>query len=466
MSTSDKPWGGRFGTSTAQLMERFNASIGFDCRLMEVDIAGSCAYARTLTRAGLLTADECAQIIDGLEKVRDEMREPSYEFADHLEDIHMAVETRLTELIGPVGGKLHTGRSRNDQVNLDERLYLRTAIAATVGRIRQLQQVLVDFAADHTETILPGYTHLQQAQPILLAHYGLSLFWALDRDAQRLTDAADRADVLPLGSGALAGSAFPLDRSFMAQELGFSRVSPNSLDAVSDRDYFLEALSALSITIIHLSRYCEDIILWSSAEFGFVELDDAYSTGSSMMPQKKNPDSLELVRGKSGRIVGGLVSLLMTMKGLGLTYGKDLQEDKEPVFDAFDTIDDCLDVFTAAWATMKVNVDRMESSIDAGALATDLADYLVRKGVPFRESHHIIGQIVRSMLDEKRLLTDLTAEDLHNFDPHFEADAVECLDLRQSLAARNLPGGTGPEAIQDQLKAARAVLTDADISPH
>ncbi|HJN30507.1 MAG TPA: argininosuccinate lyase, partial [Candidatus Latescibacteria bacterium] len=423
MSTSDKPWGGRFGTSTAQLMERFNASIGFDCRLMEVDIAGSCAYARTLTRAGLLTADECAQIIDGLEKVRDEMREPSYEFADHLEDIHMAVETRLTELIGPVGGKLHTGRSRNDQVNLDERLYLRTAIAATVGRIRQLQQVLVDFAADHTETILPGYTHLQQAQPILLAHYGLSLFWALDRDAQRLTDAADRADVLPLGSGALAGSAFPLDRSFMAQELGFSRVSPNSLDAVSDRDYFLEALSALSITIIHLSRYCEDIILWSSAEFGFVELDDAYSTGSSMMPQKKNPDSLELVRGKSGRIVGGLVSLLMTMKGLGLTYGKDLQEDKEPVFDAFDTIDDCLDVFTASWATMKVNVDRMESSIDAGALATDLADYLVRKGVPFRDSHHIIGQIVRSMLDEKRLLTDLTAEDLHNFDPHFEADA-------------------------------------------
>ncbi|MEC8932422.1 MAG: argininosuccinate lyase, partial [Candidatus Latescibacterota bacterium] len=332
MSTSDKPWGGRFGTSTAQLMERFNASIGFDCRLMEVDVAGSCAYARTLTRAGLLTADECAQIIDGLEKVRDEMREPSYEFADHLEDIHMAVETRLTELIGPVGGKLHTGRSRNDQVNLDERLYLRTAIAATVGRIRQLQQVLVDFAADHTETILPGYTHLQQAQPILLAHYALSLFWALDRDAHRLTDASDRADVLPLGSGALAGSAFPLDRSFMAQELGFSRVSPNSLDAVSDRDYFLEALSALSITIIHLSRYCEDIILWSSAEFGFVELDDAYSTGSSMMPQKKNPDSLELVRGKSGRIVGGLVALLMTMKGLGLTYGKDLQEDKEPVF--------------------------------------------------------------------------------------------------------------------------------------
>lgn len=461
MPTSDKPWGGRFAAATAQLMERFNASIGFDQKLMEVDIAGSSVYAAALARADLLTEEESDQIIDGLGRVRDEMRQPGYDFSDRLEDIHMAVETRLTELVGPVGGKLHTGRSRNDQVNLDERLFLRTSIATILGRLRSLQQVLVDFAADHTDTILPGYTHLQQAQPILLAHYALSLFWALERDAGRLVDAADRADAMPLGSGALAGSAFPLDRDFMARELGFSRVTPNSLDAVSDRDYFLETLAALSVLMVHLSRYCEDLILWSSAEFGFVELDDAYSTGSSMMPQKKNPDSLELVRGKSGRVVGGLVSLLMTMKGLGLTYGKDLQEDKEPVFDALDTVTDCLDVFTAAWATMTVHGDRMERAVDSGALATDLADYLVDRGVPFRESHHVIGELVRSVITDGRSLTDLTHADLHAHDTRFEPDAVDCLDLRASLERRNLPGGTGPKAVAAQLDEARSILVSA-----
>lgn len=464
MSTTDKLWGGRFGASTAQLMERFNASIGFDCRLMEVDIAGSCVYARALERATLLTEQECRLIVEGLEKVRDEMSQPGYVFDDRLEDIHMAVETRLTQLIGPTGGKLHTGRSRNDQVNLDERLFLKAAIAATVGRVRGLQQILIDFAAQHTDTILPGYTHLQQAQPILLAHYALSLFWALERDVGRLVDAAHRADAMPLGSGALAGSAFPLDREFMATELGFARVTPNSLDAVSDRDYFLETLSALSVTIIHLSRYCEDLIIWSSAEFGFVELDDAYSTGSSMMPQKKNPDSLELIRGKTGRVVGGLVSLLMTMKGLGLTYGKDLQEDKEPVFDAFDTLDDCLEVFCAAWSTMRVNGERMEASIDASALATDLADYLVDNGVPFREAHHVIGELVRSTLAMGQSLTDLTHADLQRHDERFESGAVDCLDLRKSLGRRNLPGGTGPDAVQTQLNLARTALAATDVS--
>ncbi|MBT6144912.1 MAG: argininosuccinate lyase, partial [Gemmatimonadetes bacterium] len=454
-----------FGTATAQLMERFNASIGFDRRLMEVDIAGSCVYARALARAGLLTEQESARIIDGLGQVQHEMSDPAYDFADRLEDIHMAVETRLTELVGPVGGKLHTGRSRNDQVNLDERLYLKAAIASIAARIRTLQRVLVDFATHHTETILPGYTHLQQAQPILLAHYALSLFWALERDAGRLADTAARADAMPLGSGALAGSAFPLDRDFMARELGFSRVTPNSLDAVSDRDYFIEALGALSMTMIHLSRYCEDLILWSSAEFGFVELDDAYSTGSSMMPQKKNPDSLELVRGKSGRVVGGLVSLLMAMKGLGLTYGKDLQEDKEPVFDAFDTVTDCLEVFTAAWATMTVHGQRMEEAIDAGALATDLADYLVDRGVPFREAHHVIGDLVRATIASGGTLTGLSHADLHAHDERFGPDAVDCLNLRASLERRNLPGGTGPASVAVQLEQAAAILVAVEAMP-
>ena len=462
MTSPDKPWGGRFAGATAELMERFNASIGFDRRLLEVDVAGSKVYACALERAGLLTAAEREQIVAGLEQVRQELSAPDHVFAARLEDVHMAVEARLTEVVGPVGGKLHTGRSRNDQINLDERLYLRSAIGATIERLRRLQGVLVASAQNHLDVVLPGYTHLQQAQPILFSHYALSMFWALERDVGRLQDTARRADHMPLGSGALAGSAFALDREFMAAELGFAAVTANSLDAVSDRDFLLEALASLAILMMHLSRYCEDLILWSSAEFGFVELDDAYATGSSMMPQKKNPDSLELVRGKTGRVYGDLVSLLTTMKGLGLTYGKDLQEDKEPVFDAFDTIADCLDVFAAAWETMAVKDQRMAAAVDDGALATELADFLVeRGGIPFREAHHVVGAVVRDAATSGRQLSELTLEDLQSHHAAFDDEALGRLDLRASLSRRNLAGGTGPQAVAQQLEAAKAVLRAA-----
>jgi len=458
MSEKDKLWGGRFGKATAELMERFNASIGFDRKLLEMDIAGSLVHARALERAGVLTSEELARISEGLEQVRAEFSASGHAFSAGLEDIHMAVEHRLTALIGPVGGKLHTGRSRNDQVNLDERLYLRTGIALIQGRLRQLQGVLADSAEAHLEVILPGYTHLQQAQPILFGHYALALFWMLERDHGRLGDTWKRADLLPLGAGALAGSAYPVDRQFMARELGFSGVTPNSLDTVSDRDFLLEAMAALSILMMHLSRFCEDLILWSSQEFGFVELADAFSTGSSMMPQKKNPDSLELVRGKTGRVYGDLFALLTTMKGLPLTYAKDMQEDKEPLFDAFESVQDCLEVFAGAWATMQLRPARMEAAVDDAALATDLADYLARRGVPFREAHHAVGRLVRFALEAGRPLRGLTLEELRSHSPAFEKDALGLLDLRHSLSLRNIEGGTGPQAVRDQLAQARAAL--------
>ena len=458
----DKPWGGRFGSATAELMERFNASIGFDRKLLEVDVAASVVYARALARASLLTPAECEQVVSGLKRVRAEMAVHGGDLEPRLEDIHMAVEERLTSLIGPLAGKLHTGRSRNDQVNVDERLYLRGAVDGIDGRIARLQQALVTTAGDSETVVLPGYTHLQQAQPILFSHYALSLFWMLDRDRGRLRDAAARADVLPLGSGALAGSAFRLDREFMARELGFSRVSENSIDAVSDRDFLLEALAALAILMMHLSRFCEDLVIWSSAEFGFVELDEAYATGSSMMPQKKNPDSLELIRGKTGRVYGNLLALLATLKGLALTYSKDLQEDKEPLFDSFETAADCLEVFAAAWSTMKIHSGRMEAAVDDATLATDLADYLVGKGVPFRGAHRIVGGVVREALAAGGGLRGLGLEALQVHSEAFGEDALEVLDLRRSLARRNIRGGTGPDAVAEQLEAAWARLARTD----
>jgi len=454
----DKPWGGRFAAGNDALMERFNASISFERRLLGADIEGNIAYARGLERIDVLSTEECEQIVVGLKQVEIELSQPDYPLPDALEDIHMAVERRLTEIVGPLGGKIHAGRSRNDQVNLDERLYLRGEIANIRGCVADLQRVLLDSAECHSDVLLPGYTHLQQAQPILFAHYALSLFWMLERDDGRLADAWKRADLMPLGSGALAGSTFPIDREFLRAELGFAGITPNSLDAVSDRDFLLETLSALSILMMHLSRFCEDLIIWSSAEFGFVELSDAFSTGSSMMPQKKNPDSLELVRGKTGRVYGDLVSLLTTMKAAPLTYSKDMQEDKEPLFDALDTVSMCLQVFAGAWASMELKAERMESVVDSGALATDLADYLVHKGLPFREAHHVIGALVRSALEAGSALTDLTLEDLQQASPAFAADALELLNLRRSLQLRNIEGGTGPEAVRVQLTRAREVL--------
>ena len=456
--TQGTPLRGRFSTDTAQLMARFNASISFDCKLLEVDIAGSKVHASALERAGILTSEEAVAIMQGLDAVLEEMQATDFEFGHRFEDIHMAVEERLTARIGSLGGKLHTGRSRNDQVNLDERLYLREAIRGTAQRVRELQSTLIDSAEEHMAIALPGYTHLQQAQPILFAHYALSLFWMLERDRGRLADVWKRADYLPLGSGALAGSAYPLDRAFMAQELGFGAITTNSLDAVSDRDFLVESLAALSMLMMHLSRYCEDLIIWSTAEFGFVEIDDTYSTGSSMMPQKKNPDSLELIRGKTGRVYGNLTALLTTIKGLGLTYSKDLQEDKEPVFDSFETVHDCLDVFTRVWATMTVHGGRMRAAIDDGTLATDLADYLVKRGLPFRDAYGAVAALVKTAVDKGGTLRSLTIQDLQAQCELFAADALKLLDVDHSIDLRQIPGGTGSEAVAAQLQQARAAL--------
>ena len=441
-------------------MERFNASIGFDWKLLDVDIDASIVHARALHRAGVLDSDEERLLVEGLNKVREEMAVGEGGFGPELEDIHMAVERRLVELIGPLGGKLHTGRSRNDQVNVDERLYLRQAISAVRQRLRRLREVLVASAAAHMDVVLPGYTHLQQAQPVLWSHYALSLFWMLERDDGRLQDTWKRADLMTLGAGALAGSAFPLDRGFMARELGFSRVAPNSLDAVSDRDFLLECLAALSILMMHLSRFCEDLIIWSSEEFGFVELADAFSTGSSMMPQKKNPDSLELIRGKTGRVYGDLIGLLTTMKGLPLTYAKDMQEDKEPCFDALETAAICLDVLSGVWESMELHPERMAHALGVNALATDLADYLVRKGTPFRDAHRIVGGMVRQASESGRSLADLGLEELRLHSEVFDTGALELLGADMSLKLRNIEGGTGPEAVRDQLEKARAVLAE------
>ena len=461
MTRVETPWGGRFQEAPDALMERFNASIGFDRRLLEVDIAGSKAYAKALHRADLLDAAELAEITGGLEAVLQEFSAPDCLLPDALEDIHMAVEKRLTELIGPVGGKLHTGRSRNDQINLDERLYLRVSIEALQGRIRQLQGVLVASAEQHEAVVLPGYTHMQQAQPVLFAHYALSLFWMLERDWGRLADTWRRADYMPLGSGALAGSTFAIDRTFLARELGFSQVTPNSLDAVSDRDFLLETLASLSILMMHLSRFCEDLIVWSSAEFGFVELSDHFSTGSSMMPQKKNPDSLELVRGKTGRVYGSLVALLTTMKAVPLTYSKDMQEDKEPLFDALETVNICLEVFAGAWQGMQVRGEQMEKKLDLMALATDLADYLVRQGMPFRDAHRVIGNLVAGALAAGRVLTDFNLAELQSHSEQFGEDALALLDVRHSLSLRNIEGGTGPQVVAEQLQKARRILASS-----
>lgn len=446
----DKPWGGRFQKPTERLMEAFNASIGFDRRLFAADIAGSRAYARALARAGVLTGAERDRILEGLDRVEAEIADGTLALTDDLEDIHMAVEKRLTEIVGPAGGKLHTGRSRNEQVALDERLYLREAIRGTTDRIDRLHAVLLDFADRHLDVVMPGYTHLQQAQPVRLSHYAMALFWMLERDRGRMSDCARRADAMPLGSGALAGTAYGLDREALASDLGFGSVSDNSIDAVSDRDFMLEYLSAAAIMMGHLSRFCEDLIVWSSSEFGFVELDDAYSTGSSMMPQKKNPDSLELIRGKTGRVYGNLMALLTVMKGLPLTYAKDMQEDKEPLMDTVDSVWACLEVFAAAWRTMTVRAERLAAALDGTVLATDLADYLVRKGVPFRESHHAVGRLVRAALDAGKRLEELDLAALQAASPDFKADALALLSAEQSAEARGLPGGTGRASVQRQ----------------
>jgi argininosuccinate lyase len=455
-----KPWGGRFRHAADPAAETFTASLAFDRRLWPQDLRGSEAWARALERAGLLTPAELADIVKGLGEVRRELEDGTFPFRPELEDIHMNVERRLVEKIGAVGGKLHTGRSRNDQIAVDERLYLKDAVAGVLAGLGDVQAALVDRAAETLDAPMPGYTHLQRAQPVLLAHHLLAYVFMLQRDRERFAAGGARADVLPLGSGALAGAAFPIDREALARDLGFAAVSPNSLDAVSDRDYLIEFLAAAAVTGVHVSRLAADLTLWATAEFGFVELGDEFATGSSMMPQKKNPDVAELIRGKAGRLSGNLVALLTVMKGLPLSYNSDMQEDKEPFFDSADTLAAILGVLPRLLRSLSFHTRRMREAAAAHfSTATDLADYLVRKGLPFRQAHEVVGRIVREAIDAGKGLEELALDDLRRHSPLFEKDAFDAVSLEASLRARAVTGGTAPDAVRRSLALARTYLT-------
>ena len=449
-----KPWSGRFRDRTHRLVETFTSSLSFDRRLYRYDLQGSIAHCKTLERAGVLSRKETTQILRGLEEVRNELESERFSFVAEDEDIHMAIERRLTELIGPVGGKLHTGRSRNDQVALDVRLYLRDALGALLDGLRRFQLVLLAQARTHLDVVMPGYTHLQRAQPVLFAHHLLAYVEMIDRDKGRVRDAMVRLDVMPLGSGALAGTNYPVDRTYTARLLGFTQVSENSLDAVSDRDFAIEVLASLSLVMMHLSRLSEELVLWASQEFQFVELPDAFCTGSSMMPQKKNPDVPELVRGKTGRVYGHLLALLTTLKGLPLSYNRDLQEDKEALFDALDTVVASLGVSTELIKGLTVNRAMLAKAAGSGyLLATELADYLVTRGVPFRQTHATVGRIVRWCLDRKRDLRDLTLADLRSFSDRFEKDALDVVTVEGAIERKAQIGGTARKRVEARIKA-------------
>jgi argininosuccinate lyase len=451
-------WGGRFSGTMDERMARFNNSYPFDWRLWDEDIRGSKAWARQLAQAGVIDERELKELLDGLEAVRAEFAEGRFAAQPTDEDIHSAVERRLGELAGAVAGKLHTGRSRNDQVATDVRLWTLGAIERADAALRELQSALLAQAEAAGDALMPGYTHLQRAQPILLAHWLLAHFWPLDRDRARLADCARRTAVLPLGSGALAGTPLQIDRAALAADLGLHLVSPNSLDAVSDRDFAAEFLFCAALVGVHLSRLAEDIVLYSTSEFGFVTLADAYSTGSSLMPQKKNPDSFELARGKSGRLIGDLVGLLTMLKGLPSTYDKDMQEDKEPLFDAADTLELTLPVAAGAIASARFNHDRMRAALDEAMLATDLADYLVERGAPFREAHHAVGALVREAEGRGVELSALPLDTYMSIHPSFGDDVLGVFDFARSAAARRVAGATAPDAVREQIAAARAAL--------
>ena len=455
-----KAWAGRFAAPPAPAAEAFTASLPFDRRLYPHDVAGSVAHVRALVRARLLTRREGARLERGLARVRRELDAGRFRFLPSDEDIHMAIERRLTELVGPVGGKLHTGRSRNDQVALDLRLWLRAEGHAVDAALARVQRALAALARRHRDALLPGYTHLQRAQPILLAHHLLAYHEMLARDRTRFRDCRARADELPLGAGALAGAGFPLDRRFVARQLGFTRVTANSVDAVADRDAAVEFLAAAAISAVHLSRLAEELVLWATEEFGFVELPDAFATGSSMMPQKKNPDVAELVRGKTGRTIGALVALLTVLKGLPLAYNRDLQEDKPPLFDAAATLRESLDVLAALVPGLRFDVARMRAAADGLLLATDLADLLVERGVPFRRAHAITGALVRHCLATGQGLRDLDAEVLHRHSPVLTPALVRQLSPARSIARRRALGGTAPREVRRQLaRASREATT-------
>ncbi len=454
--TAEKPWSGRFKEPTDGSVEAFTASVGFDRRLYRYDIEGSRAHVRMLAKVGVITENESSQILRGLDDILADIKRGDFAWSVPLEDVHMNIEARLVERVGNVGKKLHTGRSRNDQVATDIRLYLRTEIDAIRGEIQRLKETLLDLAEREATTVMPGFTHLQVAQPITFGHHMMAWFEMLDRDEVRLRDCRKRVNIMPLGAAALAGTSFPLDRSYTAQLLGFDRPSRNSLDSVSDRDFAIEFCAAAALIVTHLSRFSEELILWTSAQFDFVELPDRFCTGSSIMPQKKNPDVPELVRGKTGRVYGNLMALLTLMKGQPLAYNKDNQEDKEPLFDSVDTVKNSLRVFADMVPAIQVKRDKMLEAANRGfATATDLADYLVRKGVPFRDAHEIAGQAVKLAIDTGKELADLDLGTFRALSPLIDNDVFDILSLQGSVAARNLIGGTAPEQVLSQITAAR-----------
>ena len=447
-----KLWGGRFKQSTDTLMETFSASISFDKRLYDCDIEGSVAHCKMLARCKIITTAESNKIIKGLKRILRECDEGRFKFSDSLEDIHMNIENRLREIIGPVAGKLHTARSRNDQVCLDIRLYLRKEIDDIVGEINRLTKTLITIAKKNINHLIPGYTHLQRAQPVLLSHHLLAYVEMMLRDKERFLDAYKRINVMPLGSAALAGTNFPIDRKITAKLLGFPEISHNSMDAVADRDFAAEFCSASALTMMHLSRFCEEVVIWNSSEFKFIELSDSFTTGSSIMPQKKNPDAAELIRGKSGRVFGNLVSLLTLMKGLPLAYNKDLQEDKEPLFDTAETVKICLTIFTDMMKSAKfIPIAQKELESSGFLTATDLADYLVLKGVPFREAHELTGKTVAFCLEKEKTLTDLSLAQLRKISKRFDEEVFNHIALQNSVDRKNIYGGTAKNQVRAQI---------------
>jgi len=446
---------GRFAKGRLPEVEAFTASLPFDRRLFRHDIRGSIAHANMLAKVKLMSRAEAMEITRGLRTIEHEIETGKFIFDIADEDIHIAIERRLIELAGDAGRKLHTARSRNDQVALDFRLFLKDEIPAVIALIEHLREALLEVASDHADTVMPGYTHMQRAQPVSLAHHILVYVDMLDRDRERFSQALVRTDAMPLGAGALAGTTLQIDREAVAQELGFAHIVENSMDAVSDRDFTVDFLSAAALLAVHLSRMSEEIILWSTSEFGFAALPDEFSTGSSMMPQKKNPDLLELIRAKSGRVIGDLVAMLTILKGLPLTYNSDLQEDKERVFDALDTIKPALDVVAKLWPRLKFNVDTMRAAASGFALATDLAEYLVERGLPFREAHEIIGALVRETIAAGKSLEELSVEDFRRHSPRFGTDVLEMLDPENSIKVRSVIGGPSPGMVRERIKRLR-----------
>jgi len=461
-----KLWGGRFEAKTDEAMERLGASLDVDWRLYEADIRGSMAYTRALSRVGILTEEECSEINQGLERILEEFESDAFVVSPGDEDVHTAVERRLHELIGEVAGKLHTGRSRNDQVATDTRMYLSRQIVLLRGGLRSAQRAFVVQAGSHLDVIMPGYTHGQPAQPVLFAHWLLSYFWMLQRDVERLDDLAERVSVSPLGAGALAGNAFGVERGELARDLGFVGISENSIDAVSDRDFIVEFLGWAALLGVHLSRLAADLVLWSSAEYGFVEIDEAYSTGSSIMPQKCNPDSMELVRGKAGRLIGNLMTILTTLKGLPASYNRDLQEDKPPLFDTIDTLFVILPVVVGVVETLRIRPERMRLALGDVMLATDLADYLVRKGVPFRQSHRMVGEAIRLAEAANTSLRELALAEYQAISDAFGQDLYDVFNFERSVCSKSVAGGTAPDAVRQQLALAREILDgDSEDAP-